>query len=98
MAFLRICLLCGGRKRVMKKENIIKKYGVHKEDTGSADVQIAILTEEISNLAEHLKKNKKDNSSRRGLLMKVAQRKKLLDYLKREDEKRYESIKKKLRL
>jgi len=82
----------------MKKENIIKKYGVHKKDTGSADVQIAILTEEISNLAEHLKKNKKDNSSRRGLLMKVAQRKKLLDYLKREDEKRYESIKKKLKL
>ena len=98
MAFLRICLLYGGRKRVMKKENIIKKYGVHKKDTGSADVQIAILTEEISNLAEHLKKNKKDNSSRRGLLMKVAQRKKLLDYLKREDEKRYESIKKKLKL
>jgi small subunit ribosomal protein S15 len=82
----------------MKKENIIKKHGIHKTDTGSADVQIAILTEEISNLAEHLKKNKKDNSSRRGLLMKVAQRKKLLDYLKREDEKRYESIKKKLKL
>ncbi|MDD5551913.1 MAG: 30S ribosomal protein S15 [Candidatus Pacebacteria bacterium] len=82
----------------MKRENIIKKYRTHKTDTGSADVQIAILTEEISNLAEHLKKNKKDNSSRRGLLMKVAQRKKLLDYLKREDEKRYESIKKKLKL
>ncbi len=82
----------------MKKEDIIKKYRVHKTDTGSAEVQIGILSEEIKNLAEHLKKNKKDNSSRRGLLKKVAQRKKLLDYLKRTDEKRYELIKKKLKI
>lgn len=82
----------------MKKEEIIKKYRIHKTDTGSAEVQVAILTEEISNLASHLKKNKKDNSSRRGLLKKVAQRKKLLDYLKRTDEKRYEAIKKKLKI
>ena len=82
----------------MKKEEIIKKYRIHKSDTGSAEVQVAILTDEIKNLTDHLKKNKKDNSSRRGLLKMVAQRKKLLDYLKREDEKRYESIKKKLKI
>lgn len=82
----------------MKKEEIIKKYRVHKSDTGSAEVQVAILSEEITNLADHLKKNKKDNSSRRGLLKKVAQRKKLLDYLKRTDEKRYDAIKKKLKI
>jgi small subunit ribosomal protein S15 len=81
-----------------KKENIIKKYRTHSKDTGSAEVQIAVLTEEISELTKHLKKNKKDNSSRRGLLMKVAHRKKLLDSLRREDEKRYNSIKKKLKL
>ena len=81
-----------------KKEKIIKKYRTHQKDTGSAEVQIAILTEEINELAKHLKKNKKDNSSRRGLLMKVSHRKKLLDHLKREDEKRYNSIKKKLKL
>lgn len=81
-----------------KKSEIIKKFRTHKEDTGSAEVQIAILTEEINNLVEHLKKNKKDHSSRRGLLMKVSKRRKLLNYLKREDEKRYEAIKKKLKL
>lgn len=82
----------------MKKEEIIKKYRIHKSDTGSAEVQIAILTDEIKNLTDHLKKNKKDNSSRRGLLKMVVQRRKLLDYLKREDEKRYDKIKKKLKI
>jgi len=82
----------------MKKEAVIKKYRVHKTDTGSAEVQVAVLSEEINNLADHLKKNKKDNSSRRGLLKKVSQRKKLLDYLKKTDEKRYEAIKKKLKV
>jgi small subunit ribosomal protein S15 len=82
----------------MEKEDIIKKYRTHKTDTGSAEVQIALLTEEISELAEHLKKHKKDNSSRRGLLKKVSQRKKFLDYLKREDEKRFDAIKKKLKI
>lgn len=86
------------RKSIKNKQEIIKKHRIHKTDTGSAEVQIAILTEEINNLTEHLKKNKKDNSSRRGLLMKVAKRRKLLNYLKREDEKRYEAIKKKLKL
>lgn len=86
------------RKSIKNKQELIKKHRIHKTDTGSAEVQIAILTEEINNLTEHLKKNKKDNSSRRGLLMKVAKRRKLLNYLKREDEKRYEAIKKKLKL
>jgi small subunit ribosomal protein S15 len=82
----------------INKASLIKKFQTNKNDTGSAEVQIAILTEEINNLTEHLKKNKKDNSSRRGLLMKVAKRRKLLNYLKRTDEKRYEAIKKKLKL
>jgi len=82
----------------MKKEEVIKKYRLHDKDTGSAEVQIAILTEEIKELTDHLKKNKKDNSSRRGLLKKVSQRKKLLGYLKREDEKRYNTIVENLKL
>jgi len=82
----------------MKKEGIIKKYRIHKDDTGSAEVQIAILTEEIQSLTSHFKTHKKDNSSRRGLLKKVAQRRKLLNYLKRKDIKRYEALVKKLKL
>lgn len=82
----------------MEKKDIIKKYSVHKADTGSANVQIALLTEEIKNLTEHLKTHKKDNSSRRGLLKKVAKRRKLLKYLKKEDEKKYDAIVKKLKL
>jgi small subunit ribosomal protein S15 len=76
----------------MKKGEVIKKYRVHKTDTGSAEVQIAILTEEIASLTTHLKTHKKDNSSRRGLIKKVAQRKRLLNYLNREDKKKYESL------
>jgi small subunit ribosomal protein S15 len=69
---------------------------VHEKDTGSADVQAAVLTEEISRLTGHLKKNPKDNHSRRGLLGMVAQRKKLLDYLKEEDLRRYSRLIRKL--
>ena len=82
----------------MKKEEIIKKYKLHETDTGSAEIQIALLTEEINNLTEHLKSQKKDNNCRRSLLRKVAKRKKLLDLLKQEDEKRYNTIVKKLKL
>lgn len=82
----------------MKKEEIIKKYRAHKTDTGSAEVQIALLTEEIKNLTEHLKARKKDNAARRGLLKKVAKRRRLLEYLEREDEKRYNVIFKKLKI
>ncbi len=75
-----------------KKSNIIKVHKVHQKDTGSPDVQIAILTEQIKELTAHLRKHPKDNHSRRGLLGMVSKRKKLLDYLKKEDEKRYNKI------
>ena len=75
-----------------KKDRIIAKYKTHKNDTGSPEVQIAILSAEIKELTEHLKEHKKDFSSRRGLIKKVAQRRKLLQYLQRENEKSYEKI------
>jgi len=81
-----------------KKSRIITKYKLHGKDTGSAEVQIALFTEEIKELTQHLKKHPKDNHSRRGLLKMVAKRKKLLDYLKEEDERRYRSIVRKLGL
>ena len=81
-----------------RKNKIITKYKLHKEDTGSPDVQIALFTEKIDELAKHLKKNKKDNHSRRGLLGMVSKRKRLLNYLQSIDEKRYQSITKKLKL
>jgi small subunit ribosomal protein S15 len=74
------------------KEKIIKKFRTHAKDTGSSQVQIAILTTEINELIEHLKEHKKDHSSRRGLLRKVNERKKLMQYLKRENEKAYEKL------
>jgi len=82
----------------IKKEKIIKEYKVHEKDTGSAEVQIAIFTEQINQLTKHLKKHPKDNHSRRGLLKMVSKRKKLLDYLKEEDEKRYKKVVKSLGL
>ena len=81
-----------------KKSNIIKKHKLHEEDTGSSEVQIAILTEQIKELTAHLKKHPKDNHSRRGLLKMVSKRKRLLDYLKTEDEKRYNKTVKELGL
>ena len=81
-----------------KKERIITKYKTHDSDTGSSQVQIAILTEEIKELTSHLKTHKKDFSSRRGLLKKVSERRKLLSYLSREDEKAYDNIVKDLKI
>ena len=81
-----------------KKQKIIQKFKTHSNDTGSPQVQIAILSEEIDELAGHLKTHKKDFSSRRGLLKKVSERRKLFRYLKREDEQAYESLLKKLQL
>lgn len=81
-----------------RKEEIIKSYQVHETDTGSPEVQIAILTERINYLNEHLKKNKKDHHSRRGLLKMVGQRRALLDYLKKKDFDRYRNIVTKLGL
>jgi len=81
-----------------EKIKIIKKYKLHEENTGSTEVQIALLTEEIKRLLLHLKKNPKDFHSKRGLLKMVAKRRKLLNYLKEEDEKRYSSIIRKIGL
>ncbi len=80
------------------KQKTIKKYQTHKSDTGSPEVQIAILTERINSLTDHLKTHKKDNHSRLGLLKLVGKRRKLLDYLKKNDESRYLKIIKKLGL
>lgn len=81
-----------------KIQEIIKKYGKHEKDTGSPEVQIAILTEEILNLSKHLQKHKHDKNSKRGLILKVAQRKKLLKYLKKESYSRYKKIVQELNL
>ena len=80
----------------MRKQDIIKKYKLHKQDTGSPEVQVAIFTEKIDELVKHLKKNKKDHHSRRGLLGMVSKRKRLLSYLKRQDDERYRALTKKL--
>lgn len=80
------------------KEKIIKKYRVHDTDTGSTQVQIAILTEEIKELTEHLKQHKHDYSSRRGLLKKVGERRKLLKYLQKENETQFRELAEKLKL
>ena len=80
------------------KQDIIKEYQIHENDTGSPEVQLAILTDEINNLTEHLKIHKKDFHSRRGLLKKVARRRRLLEYLKAKDIERYKSLIKKLGL
>jgi len=79
-------------KSAERKTKVIKEYQTKKDDTGSADVQIAVLTDRINYLSEHLQTHKKDVHSRRGLLMMVAKRRKLLDYLKRTDEPRYKDI------
>lgn len=81
-----------------EKSKIISKYKVHDADTGSSAVQVALLTEEIERLTEHLKEHRKDHHSRRGLLKMVARRKKLLDYMAREEKDRYDTIIKKLGL
>ena len=80
------------------KKEIIAKYGKNPEDTGSPEVQIALLTARISDLTEHLKVHKKDHHSRRGLLKMVGQRRGLLDYLKRKDIERYRAVIEKLGL
>lgn len=81
-----------------KKLKLVKEHGIHEKDTGSADVQIALLTSEIDNLVSHLKTHPKDLHSKRGLIKMVVKRKKLLAYLQKEDEKRYKEVVKKLGL
>ena len=75
-----------------RKQELVQEYGARPGDSGSPEVQVAILTERIVNLTEHFKSHTKDNHSRRGLLMMVSQRRRLLDYLKRKDVSRYESL------
>jgi small subunit ribosomal protein S15 len=74
------------------KKQIIGKYRVHKSDTGSPEVQVALLSRQIAVLTEHFKSHKKDHHSRRGLLTMVAQRRRLLNYLKREEPERYQKL------
>ena len=80
------------------KKKLIKKFQTHEGDTGSSEVQIAILTAEIEELVEHLKAHHKDHSSRRGLLRKVGERRRLLRYLQKENQKSWEELVKKLKL
>ncbi|MCB9991769.1 MAG: 30S ribosomal protein S15 [Rhodospirillales bacterium] len=81
-----------------RKQELIGEYETKKGDTGSPEVQVAILTERINNLSEHMQGHKKDVHSRRGLLKMVAQRRKLLDYLKSKDEGRYQNLIKRLNI
>jgi small subunit ribosomal protein S15 len=80
------------------KTKTIESFKLHERDTGSADVQIALLTQRINHLTEHLQNNMKDHSSRRGLLVMVGQRRRLLDYLHNTDVSRYTAVTKKLKL
>ena len=75
-----------------KKQEVIKEYATKKDDTGSPEVQVAILTNRINELSQHMQTHKKDLHSRRGLLAMVAKRRKLLDYLKKKDESRYTKL------
>ena len=79
-----------------RKQELIMEYGTKDGDTGSPEVQVAILTERIKNLTEHFQGHKKDNHSRRGLLKMVSQRRKLLDYVKDREEERYQDLIKRL--
>jgi len=81
-----------------EKTKMIEEFRIHERDTGSADVQIALLTQRINHLTEHLQKNLKDHSSRRGLLIMVSQRRRLLDYLHETDANRYQALTRKLKL
>ncbi|MCK9573284.1 MAG: 30S ribosomal protein S15 [Candidatus Omnitrophica bacterium] len=81
-----------------KKKKLIEKFKEHPQDTGSASVQIALLTERINYLTDHLKKHKKDFHSRRGLLMLVGRRRRLLTYLKKKDPQSYSGVAKELKL
>ena len=80
------------------KKEIIAKFATKKTDTGSSEIQVAILTAKMENLKEHLKQHKKDNHSRRGIMLMVAKRRKMLNYLKRKDPKKYAEVIKELKI
>ncbi|OGY83065.1 MAG: 30S ribosomal protein S15 [Candidatus Kerfeldbacteria bacterium RIFCSPHIGHO2_12_FULL_48_17] len=81
-----------------QKDTIIEKFRTHKGDTGSSEIQIALLSGEVAGLTEHLQTHKKDHSSRRGLLRMIGKRRSLLRYLKKDDPKSYEQLSKKLKI
>jgi small subunit ribosomal protein S15 len=83
---------------MQEKSKTISEFKTHDKDTGSADVQVALLTSRINSLTEHLQTNNKDHSSRRGLLIMVSQRRRLLNYLQKKDEGRYKAVTAKLKL
>lgn len=76
----------------VRKQEVIKEYARQELDTGSPEVQVALLSERIANLTGHFKENEKDHQSRRGLLIMVGRRRRLLDYMKKQDKKRYDAI------
>ncbi|MDE3061024.1 MAG: 30S ribosomal protein S15 [Pseudomonadota bacterium] len=84
------------QKKEVSKQDVIKKFATAKNDTGSPEVQVALLTDRINHLTEHFGTHKNDHHSRRGLLILVGRRRRLLDYLKKKDAERYEAIIKKL--
>lgn len=86
------------KARSFNKKRLFKKFQQHENDTGSPEVQVAIMTKRVTQLTKHLKTHAGDNSSKRGLLQIVNKRKRLLDYLKKEDEKRYKKLTKSLKL
>ena len=75
-----------------QKQQIVSEYQIHETDTGSADLQVAVLTEKINRLSNHLKANKKDYSSQRGLMKMIGQRKRLLGYINKQDQGRYKAL------
>ena len=81
-----------------EKAQVVKKFALHEGDTGSPEVQIALLTKQIEELTEHLKVHKKDNHSRRGLLQLVGKRRRLLQYLKENEKERHDALAKKLKI
>lgn len=85
-------------QKKVEKQTVIKKFSADKKNTGSVEVQVAVMSKQIVDLTEHLKIHKKDFSSRKGLLMLVSKRRSLLDFLKRKDNSRYEDLIKKLEL
>ena len=80
------------KEKTTKSKSLIEKYQTHKKDTGSIEVQVALLSERVNELVKHLETHKKDQDSRRGLLMIVGKRRRLLNYLKKSDPKKYEKI------
>lgn len=95
---VRIYFFIKYRMERKEKKALMAQFATHKGDTGSPEVQVAILTDRIENLKNHLETHKQDNHSRRGIVMMVARRRKLLDYLKNKDESRYNTLIEKLGL